>query len=231
MAKKEKTQSKQRIFDAALSLFARKGYDAVGIREIAKAAKVNISMLNYYYGGKIGILKAIVNEFYEKYYTAVGAVYEEDISPEKTVKQVIRNVVEFHRSNWELIMVAFHTAPIEIPEILDLKLKWAASKRKGAVDFFARLGIDTDDVVVTSVLRGLLTTLIGEHFQSRHIWEHILKSPEQKKYTEEHKLQEITLTYDDAYYEKYADALATLYFEGVCGLGKRKTKKRGGRDV
>ena len=53
--------AKQRIFEAALALFARKGYAAVGVREIAKHANVNISMINYYYGEKAGILKAIID--------------------------------------------------------------------------------------------------------------------------------------------------------------------------
>lgn len=223
---KDKIQAKQRIFDAALTLFARKGYAAVGIRKIAKAAQVNISMINYYFGGKVGILKEMVNECYNKYYEAVQAVYEEDSPPEDVIKQVIRNVIEFHRENWELIMVAFTTTPVEIPEITDLKLKWVATKHKGAVDFFARLGLDTEDVVVMSVVRGLVTTLIGEHFQFRHVWEHILKSQGRKKCAEEHHLNETMLKFDDAYYEKYAETLAAFYFHGLSGLRKKEAAKK-----
>lgn len=228
---KDKIQAKQRIFDAALTLFARKGYDAVGIREIAKKAEVNISMINYYFGSKVGILKEMVNECYNKYYEAVQAVYEEKLSPEDVVKQVIRNVTNFHRDNWELITVAFTTTPVGIPEITDLKLKLIAAKRKGAVEFFARLGLDTSDDVVMSIVRGLLTTLIGEHFQFRHVWEKILKSREQKTLAKKHKLRETMLSFDDAYYERYAEVMAQFYFHGVGGLSKKKQPKRGGRDV
>jgi len=59
--KETEKEAKDRIFDAAKSLFARKGYAAVSVREIAKKAKVNISMLNYYYGGKIGILREVLS--------------------------------------------------------------------------------------------------------------------------------------------------------------------------
>ena len=231
MTKDQKVEAKQRIFDAALSLFAQKGYDAVGIREIAKAAKVNISMINYYYRGKIGILKAIVNECYEKYYEALGAIYDETVSPEDGVRDVIKKVIDFHRNNWELIMIAMHATPVDIPEILDLKCKWVATKRQGAFDFFARLGLDTDDVIVMSVVRGLITTLIGEHFQFRHVWEHILKSQGRKKCAEEHHLHETKFTFDDQYYEHYAETLATFYFNGLRGLRQEKQQKRGGRDV
>jgi len=228
--KDQKVEAKQRIFDAALTLFAQKGYDAVGIREIAKAAKVNISMINYYYQGKIGILKAMVNECYEKYYEAIGAIYDEKMSPEVVVRTVAKKVIDFHRHNWELLMVAMHATPVDIPEILDLKCKWVATKRKGTSDFFARLGLDTQDVAVMSAIRGALTTLIGEHFEFRHVWEHILKSQGRKKCAEEHDLKETVPEFDDKYYEKYAEALAVFYLKGISGLKKRQLKK-GGRDV
>jgi AcrR family transcriptional regulator len=221
MTKDEKIEAKQRIFNAALSLFACKGYAAVGIREIAKAAKVNISMINYYYEGKIGILKAIVNECYERYYEAVGAIYDENVSPEDGVRDVIRKVIDFHRKNWELIMVAMHATPVDIPEILDLKLKWVKTKRRGAEEFFARLGLDTSDKVTMGVIRGVITTIIGEHFQHRHVWEHIVKS----QITKDPSLKETTCTYDDTYYEQFAEVLARLYFYGVCGLKNEKQKK------
>ena len=37
--------TKQRILDIAIVLFAQKGYSAVGVREIAKEANVNVSMI------------------------------------------------------------------------------------------------------------------------------------------------------------------------------------------
>lgn len=224
--KDQKVEAKQRIFDAALTLFAQKGYDAVGIREIAKAAKVNISMINYYYQGKIGILKAMVNECYEKYYEAIGAIYDEKMSPEAVVRTVAKKVIDFHRNNWELLMVAMHATPVDIPEILDLKCKWVATKRKGTFDFFARLGLDTQDIAVMSAIRGALTTLIGEHFESRHVWEHILKSQGRKKCAEEHDLKEAVPVFDDEYYEKYAEALSVFYLNGISGLRKKEKTRR-----
>jgi len=55
---------KLRIIDVATELFAQKGYAAVGVREIAKDAEVNISMISYYFGGKVGLLKYIIEEFF-----------------------------------------------------------------------------------------------------------------------------------------------------------------------
>ena len=45
-------ETKQRILDTAERLFAEKGYDAVGIREITTKARCNISAINYHFGNK-----------------------------------------------------------------------------------------------------------------------------------------------------------------------------------
>lgn len=52
---KEKTDKKEIILDVAEQLFAELGYDGASTRHIAKEAGVNISMLNYYFGGKEGL--------------------------------------------------------------------------------------------------------------------------------------------------------------------------------
>ncbi|RLB84713.1 MAG: hypothetical protein DRH15_04365 [Deltaproteobacteria bacterium] len=43
---------RERILDASEALFAEKGYEAVTIREIVKAAGCNVAAVNYYFGQK-----------------------------------------------------------------------------------------------------------------------------------------------------------------------------------
>ncbi|WP_412516464.1 TetR family transcriptional regulator [Actinomadura madurae] len=46
------TQNRQRIVDAARTLFARNGYDRTTVRAIAAEAGVDQAMINYFFGGK-----------------------------------------------------------------------------------------------------------------------------------------------------------------------------------
>ena len=62
----DKEKSKERILKSATKLFAQKGYNGVGIREICKDAKVNICMISYFWGGKEGLYKGIVEDLIEK---------------------------------------------------------------------------------------------------------------------------------------------------------------------
>jgi AcrR family transcriptional regulator len=58
-------ETKQRILDAARSLFAEHGYPATSLREITTLAKVNLAAVNYHFGSKEGLLRELVVECIE----------------------------------------------------------------------------------------------------------------------------------------------------------------------
>ena len=47
--------TRRRLLEAALVVFADKGFSGAGIREIAERAKANSAMVQYHFGGKEGI--------------------------------------------------------------------------------------------------------------------------------------------------------------------------------
>ena len=54
--------TKETIKQVAVKLFGLKGYDAVGVQEIVEAAKITKPTLYYYFGSKVGLLQAIIQE-------------------------------------------------------------------------------------------------------------------------------------------------------------------------
>ncbi|MEC5341217.1 TetR family transcriptional regulator [Brenneria populi] len=52
---------RQRILNEAITIFASKGGELTTIREITEATRVNIAAVNYYFGSKEGLLKAVLN--------------------------------------------------------------------------------------------------------------------------------------------------------------------------
>ena len=54
--------NRQTLLACAEDLFARRGYDAVGVQEIAETAGVTKPTLYYYFGSKKGLLEAILKE-------------------------------------------------------------------------------------------------------------------------------------------------------------------------
>lgn len=77
------------IINITEKLFAEKGFDGTSIREIAKAADINVAMVSYYFGSKEKLLEAII--LYRV--TAFGVMLEnlqnEPISPVEKIKKYI----------------------------------------------------------------------------------------------------------------------------------------------
>lgn len=55
----EPRDTKTDILDAAERLFARKGFDGTAIREITRAANVNVAAIHYHYGSKEEVLRGV----------------------------------------------------------------------------------------------------------------------------------------------------------------------------
>ena len=51
---------RERLLDAALMLFARKGFAATSTRELAGTADCNVSMIAHYFGSKEGLLRELI---------------------------------------------------------------------------------------------------------------------------------------------------------------------------
>ena len=52
--------TRQRLIDAAAALFADKGFQNVTVREICKASTANVAAVNYHFGDKAGLYRAVV---------------------------------------------------------------------------------------------------------------------------------------------------------------------------
>ena len=55
-------EARNRLLDAALLLFAEKGFAKTSTREIAHAAQVNIASISYYFGDKAGLYRAVFQD-------------------------------------------------------------------------------------------------------------------------------------------------------------------------
>jgi AcrR family transcriptional regulator len=223
MTDDQKLEAKKRIFDAAVRLFARKGYTAVGVREIAKEANVQISMINYYFEGKISILKAIMDEYYTRYGKATSNFGDEETPFEDRVRIIIRNMVTFYRENADLANAAFCAIPVDIPEIIDYRIKWFESSRKKADELFRILGLDPNDVIQTAVFKVFLGNIIGNFFRSRYCCDRIAEEPNLSEHVKEHfRHDDHSVPLDDTFFDKYIDCLASVYLYGITHLTRKK---------
>ena len=88
--------NRMNILQKALQLFYEKGYDAIGVQEIADAAGVTKPTLYHYFGSKYGLLEAVVREDYVQLRDglAVRAEYAGDLPSQERDKYLRRAVVD-----------------------------------------------------------------------------------------------------------------------------------------
>ncbi|GAB2535436.1 TetR/AcrR family transcriptional regulator [Rufibacter soli] len=58
---KDKSEKREHLLNVAERVFGEMGYEAASTRLLAQEAGVNMAMLNYYFGSKDGLLKAVVS--------------------------------------------------------------------------------------------------------------------------------------------------------------------------
>ena len=155
------------ILRHALRLFAARGYDAVGVQEIAEAAGVTKPTLYHYFGSKEGLLETLLAENLAGLLAEVeaAAAYHGDLTG--TLTALTAAYFEFAREHatfyhWQLALVF---AP---PESAPARLTRQFNEAQHALlrDLFERAAIDHGNMrgrarryAVT--LRGMIDTYIG----------------------------------------------------------------------
>lgn len=85
-----------RIIDAAIPLFAMKGYAAVSVKELAQAADVNIALISYYFGGKENLYATVLKAQFVHVTEFIEVLTKEDASPIEKIRHFAQMAVEYH---------------------------------------------------------------------------------------------------------------------------------------
>ncbi|MCB9529936.1 MAG: TetR/AcrR family transcriptional regulator [Myxococcales bacterium] len=192
------TEPREQILDAAARLFAEKGYGGTGVREIAAEAGVALSMINYYFGSKQGVLEELLDRTQGRYIETVRRAFEDNDTLEARIHAWIHGAVVLARDNCAWIRVAFADLPREAPGVLEAKarrIKEVAALIREHI--LAPLGREAD----IPLLGPALGTMIMSHFMARPMVERILGA----------------LPDDDAFYERYARVIAEQILYGLTG--------------
>lgn len=100
---RSRDESVTRFLQSALHLFSKHGFDATTTKMIAADAQLNEALINRYFGGKDGLLKAVLENFItskkeEHLHTPVGEnLYEEIVFQMRMKMIVFKNHKEFVR--------------------------------------------------------------------------------------------------------------------------------------
>ena len=201
--------SKELIMQAAVRLFAQKGYEGTGVREIASSAGVNLAMINYFYGSKLGLLEHILEHFFSNYLRvakeALDATGGDGQNVEAMVRTFVRRMVAFFAENSDQMRVALMELPVAAPQTAHIKADWV---RKLAGMMMERwsvlLGGQENIAGVLAVVGPALISMLASHFLLKPIISNVGLAP-----------------LDEKFYERYPEVLADLCLYGLGGLAER----------
>lgn len=160
---------KDKLIEAATTLFSELGYDGTSVNDIAKRAGMNVSLISYHFGGKQGLLGAVM-----------GKLAHEKLQAAERLLTKCETQTEF-RIRLELFLSGLAMFFVEQPDLMKLFLYELEQGFDGAEKQFevAYMGLlkrfikymeeaqkknfirDTKDIrTVTVYLLGPLTSLV-----------------------------------------------------------------------
>ena len=90
--------TKEKILDAALTLFAENGYDGTSVEQIANIVGIKAPSLYKHYKGKEDILNALIDSAEARYEEMFGSENNIGKVPESPEEFIIRNYYRLHFS-------------------------------------------------------------------------------------------------------------------------------------
>lgn len=202
-------EPKERILEAGAELFGTKGYSAVGVREIAEMANVNVSMISYYYSGKFGILQEIIRRYFENVRGIIARIGSERLSPEEAIRKIVNEFVALMRDKTIFCKVAITEMPFNLPEFADFK----AEIMKMHIEYLQQ----TLKITNQWLSYPKYNPIVGPAFISL-VFSHFLFGPFIKK------VWDIEL--NDEFYSTYSKVISTMLLEGLAGLRKMINKEK-----
>lgn len=181
--------SKTKLIDAAIVLFANDGFDKVSIRKIAEMANVNSALISYYFKGKRGLYLTAVDKQSDDLLTFIESVKNSKLTPPEIITLYATTMLHLHLKNPYLIKIIYRE--FLGPSIfLDMFLRnkihalftiLCTCIKNGIDNQYFRQDIQVEQTVV------LLIGIVNFYFIAQPIRAKVLK---QKDYTSERYMEQ-----------------------------------------
>lgn len=207
MSNLKSKEPRERILEVSARLFSQKGYSAIGVREIAKEAEVNISMISYYFNGKLGILKTIIEKYFQDLDKILNAVKSLNLPREEALRMMIRNIVYLIKNKTDFCKVAILEMPFDVPEIQEFKVKMLEQYIRMIRESFHDGMPGASDNEQNMIIGPALISLIFSNFILGQTLESVYK-----------------IDYSNKFYDKYSNTISTLFISGIMGIAMENRK-------
>ena len=106
----ESARTQKRILDRAERLFARKGYRAASLRELANAAGVRPFTIQHHFGSKLGLYQAVLNRWDEEVLARLSGIVDRGGDLASIAEAIVDELFEFFLSKRDWVAVSARAA-------------------------------------------------------------------------------------------------------------------------
>ncbi|WP_407272273.1 forespore capture DNA-binding protein RefZ [Radiobacillus sp. PE A8.2] len=172
-------ETKQKVMDAACQLFYSKGYHGTSVRDIAKKASVNVSLINYYFKSKQGLLESAVVFYYEAYLIRLEHVLEETeyLPAIERLKQFVEVIIQYKHEQHQFTCFILRELTIDSVFVREMMVTYLAKENHFISKLFGEVMAGskhshTDRKFLLLQLKGLLITpyMSPNDSKNREIW-------------------------------------------------------------
>ena len=183
-----KADKREEILDVAEKLFSEQGFEAVSVREISKAAEINIAMISYYFGSKEKLYEEVINR---KLITT--DIIRSKISEKDSNKEALFTIIDFFVDRFfenkqfhnlifrEMVLLQRKEMPEFITEKLYRNFSTISEIIKSGIEAKEFKNVDTDLTVMSII--GIIKT----YTTSTPMVCKVLQEDEEEVFAEKHK--------------------------------------------
>jgi AcrR family transcriptional regulator len=144
--------TKNKVIDAAITLFNVQGYDGTSVRNIAKEADVNIALISYYFGGKKGLLEHLISMFFEGYLQKMSEIIEKqsNLTAKQCLKDVVLQLLTYQEDNKQLARFVHREMTIDTMLVREVMTTYLM-KEKYLFQQLLERGVQTGEFNISSI--------------------------------------------------------------------------------
>jgi AcrR family transcriptional regulator len=151
---------RRELLDAALDIFARQGYRATSMQDIAKKLKVGKASLYHYVDSKEAVLIQLYEEVLRQNVSTARAVVESKDSPLDALTEILVERVVYTCSNQRLLRIFFEEEA-ELPPRQRARLIAVRHEYEDTILSLVERAKDSGEIVVDYHPRIFVNTLLG----------------------------------------------------------------------
>jgi TetR/AcrR family transcriptional regulator len=150
------TGTEQRIFDAALRVFANKGMDGARMQEIADHAEINRALLHYYFRSKAQLYEAVFAHGFGQFISSLTPSLHSEQSFEETLRTFVNGYIDYIYGHQEMARLMLNECLCGGP-VMQSYLSKAIENRAGFP------GLVMEDRLQTAIDEGEIRPVDVEH--------------------------------------------------------------------